>query len=69
MTYTARVWFRKGRYNSHLPIVEGYRAEIIDGLSDGTMVYTGACETREDAIAELIGHLKGRGLHGRLRLA
>lgn len=53
----------------HKRIVGGWRAEIIDGLEDGHAVYTGVCETREGAIAELITHLKSQGRSGALRIA
>ena len=68
---TAQVWFRKGEFckRLHTNIVEGYRAEVIDDLSDGLMIYTGVCATRQEAIAELIGHLKDRGLSGILKVA
>ena len=71
MTIHARIWFRKGGFDRRMwtNIVEGYRGEIISDLPNGTMIYTGACETREECIAELVSHLKEHGLSGKLRIA
>lgn len=67
-TFTAHVWFRHGVNKGYTKIMEGYRAEIIDGLSDGCFVYTGVCETAKDAVNELIDNLKSRGFSGKLKV-
>jgi hypothetical protein len=77
MTFTALITYRSekpygvGRtaQERHSHIVPGYRAEITNGLPDGQFIYTGACETRDEVKAELIGALKDRGLSGVLRFA
>lgn len=70
MTLTARTWFRKGQFCKRIGcnIVEGWRAEITSELSNGLMLYTGVCETRQAAVAELVQQLKDRNLHGKLRV-
>lgn len=71
MNITARVWFRKGGFDRRIwtNIVEGFRAEITSDLPGGVMIYTGVCESRQDAINELIGHLKAHGFSGKLKVA
>ncbi len=55
-------------HERHTHIVPGYRGEIVSGLDDGRMVYTGVCDTRDEVKAELISHLKRLGLTGALRV-
>lgn len=51
-------------------IEPGYVAEVVDGLPNGLCrVYTGCCDSRQEAVAELIAELKRLGLSGRLRVA
>ena len=71
ITYRAEKPFGVGRTASerHSRIVGGYRAEVTDGLPDGQFVYTGVCETRDEAKTELVGALKDRGLSGVVRFA
>lgn len=71
ITYRAEKPFGVGRtaHERHSRIVSGFRAEITDGLPDGQFVYTGVCETREEAKAELIASLKARGFSGVLKFA
>lgn len=70
MIFVAQITYRQAdRSNPWLPILPGFRGEIVDGLSNGKMIYTGVCETREDCVAELITHLKDHGFHGKLRVA
>ena len=52
----------------HSYIVGGWRGEIIDGLENGRFIYTGVCETKQECAAELIQHLKAKGLSGKLRI-
>ena len=76
-TFTALITYRVEKpygvghnaHERHARIVGGYRAEITDGLPDGTFCYTGVCETREEVKAELIASLKDRGLSGVVRFA
>jgi hypothetical protein len=71
MNITARIWFRKGGFErlTWTNIVEGFRAEVISDLPNGVMIHTGACETRQDAINDLIGQLRDHGFTGKLRIA
>lgn len=74
-TFHASIWFRKEKpygvgktaYQRHQHIVEGWRASVVTGLRGNEEIYTGACATREDAIAELISHLKQAGYSGVLK--
>lgn len=52
----------------HSRIVGGWRAEVIEGLPEGTAAYTGVCETRADALKELVSNLQSRGFSGRLQV-
>lgn len=71
LTLQAQVWFRKGEFcrRLHTNIVEGFRAEVTDGLPEGVVIYTGVCSTRQEAIQELVVHLQQRGLNGTLKVA
>jgi hypothetical protein len=72
---TARIYYRAekpygvGRtaHERHTRIEPGFRAEVVDGLDDRTHVYTGVCATRDEARAELIGHVQRLGLTGTVR--
>lgn len=48
-------------HERHTRIVGGWVAEAVDGLRKGEAVYTGACETEEQAITELGAELYHRG--------
>jgi hypothetical protein len=74
-TFTASIYFQNekpygvGRtaHERASRIVGGWRGEIIDGLDEGLMIYTGVCSEREQVKEELVSHLKSQGLSGNLR--
>ncbi len=76
-TFHATVWFReekpygvgKSAYERHQRIEPGWRATVIHGLRGREEIYTGVCDTREKAVAELISHLKNAGYSGVLKLS
>lgn len=69
MKFEAQIIHRnEDRSNPWLPILGGFRGEVVDGLPDGKFIYTGVCETKEECVAELIGHLNEHGFTGKLKV-
>lgn len=65
--FTAQVVYKsEDRSNPWLPILPGYRAEVVDGLPEGKFIYTGVCATKQEAVQELIAQLKEHGFSGKL---
>jgi hypothetical protein len=71
MTLTARVIFRPAYFNraALARIPARWTAEIVDGLPDGTAIYSDGLSTSAAAVDDLLAQLKARGLSGTLRLA
>lgn len=68
-TFHASIWFRPEKpLGAGRRIAEGWCATIISGLRGNEELYTGACATKEDAIAELVSQLKQAGYSGKLKL-
>ena len=68
--YTANIRFVPAHFNrtAFCNIPERWTAEVHDGLPDGTFVYSDGCQSRQEALADLIATLKTRGLSGVLQV-
>ena len=75
MIYVARLTYRAEKpygigataHARHMRVEGGWRAEIVDGLDDGRLCYTGVEPSAESAKAALVARAQAQGLTGIMR--
>lgn len=69
MTYTAEIAFRPAYWNRtcQANIPARWTAYLQDDVK-GRTIYADGCQTREEAISDLIAKLREAGLSGKLKL-
>lgn len=68
--FQANVRFIPAHFNriAFCNIPARWTAEVHDGLPQGVFVYSDGCQSRQEAINDLIASLKSRGYHGSLKI-